>query len=190
MNKRIYFSSIAFLATVLRIALAVLALSWVSSQAAAAGQTIDPENCIGCHEETPVLGVHSGTLFGATNRVATCADCHGWVTDLGQHETDGADMVRFDSAAAVLEPRTLTPLSLGVSTIATQNQTCLQCHSGKTLGALHWTHDAHGFELACSTCHQLHPKNDPVRGLSNASTIKLCVDCHSAQTRNGEGVRP
>ena len=43
MNKRIYFSSIAFLATVLRIALAVLALSWVSSQAAAAGQTIDPK---------------------------------------------------------------------------------------------------------------------------------------------------
>ena len=68
MNKRIYFSSIAFLATVLRIALAVLALSWVSSQAAATGQTIDPENCIGCHEETPVLGVHSGALFGATNR--------------------------------------------------------------------------------------------------------------------------
>jgi len=128
----------------------------------------DPSNCISCHQDNVIQGVHSGSHFGATNQVAVCLDCHGTVGNLTLHKEGELSMNIFSEASP-------TP-------IIKQNAACLACHEPKKISVAHWTHNAHGNSLACSSCHSLHPVNDPVLGLSKKATIKLCVDCHAAQT--------
>lgn len=134
-----------------------------------------PEFCSGCHETAPMLGVHSGNRFGTTNLVAACIDCHGVVTDLALHEKDASDVLRFNATSLTL------PLVV--------NDRCLTCHKPQELRSAHWTHDAHGSELACTSCHALHSSHDPVRGISQKSTIQLCVTCHAEKTRVAEGAK-
>lgn len=138
--------------------------------------TSNPAFCVSCHVENPMHGVHAGTQFGPTNLVAACIDCHGEISDLKLHEINGADMIRYaiDTEA---NPKAV-------------NDSCLACHKTDELMSGHWTHIAHGDRLACSSCHQLHTENDPVRGISNKSTIQLCVDCHTEQTLAGQGGKP
>jgi cytochrome c-type protein NrfB len=151
----------------------LMAMVWLLVTAAsAADNDVHPDNCIGCHDDTPMLGTHGGHEFGLTNLVAECADCHGSVTDLNQHKLDGTDLIRFGWMQ---------------SSIPDQNNQCLTCHEGESLGLSHWTHDAHGEGLSCASCHSLHSTTDPVRGLSDKATIQLCVDCHSKQ-QDDEGV--
>lgn len=79
---------------------------------AAADSTSNPEFCTGCHDDQPMKGVHAGTLFGPTNKVAACIDCHGDVRDLALHEKDASDVIRFSVEAN--------------TKIA--NNSCLACH--------------------------------------------------------------
>ena len=156
--------------------LLLMVTSLMLSGSLVAETTSNPAFCVSCHVEAPMHGVHAGTLFGPTNLVAACIDCHGEISDLKLHEIDGSDMIRY-----------------GIDTEENPqavNDSCMACHKPDELMVGHWTHAAHGDRLACSSCHQLHTENDPVRGISNKATIQLCVDCHSEQTLTGQGGKP
>jgi cytochrome c-type protein NrfB len=135
----------------------------------------DPENCIGCHQQAKVEGIHSGSLFGHTNQVADCIDCHGQVSDLEKHKLSPIDVVQFQTDETTIEQ---------------QNQACLSCHEAEPLRFAHWTHDVHVNALSCASCHSLHTNHDPVLGLTEKATIKLCVDCHGTQSQLFKGEAP
>jgi cytochrome c-type protein NrfB len=44
-----------------------------------------------------------------------------------------------------------------------------------------WPHDVHLAKVSCAGCHQLHPEQDKMAGLSNKARIEICVDCHRQQ---------
>ncbi len=137
----------------------------------------DPDGCQTCHKAgDAMLGIHGGKHYGPTNLVAGCADCHGTGKDSELHERDASDVVRF--RGFVLSPE---HLNIEGSPVELQNTACLTCHPGTDLRVAHWTHDPHAKTLSCASCHRLHPRDDPMRGLSRLSTIKLCVDCHAEQ---------
>ena len=176
MSKLIVLVRKATSPTMVSALLLVIATSGVSVWSVAAEKTTNPSFCTSCHTDTPMKGKHSGNSFGPTNLVATCSDCHGQVTDLTAHENNPTDTLNFTITAAA-NPKAI-------------NDTCLSCHEPEQLAQSHWTHNAHGEQLACSSCHQLHPANDPVRGITDKASIRLCVDCHSAQTLANEGELP
>ncbi len=156
------------------LALIVFSLSSGTAHAANPNKDVtNPEACQSCHRGDsahPMLGLHGGDRYGPTNQAASCADCHGVGESGSLHEAEQTDIVRFTHMS---ETNNLsTPL-------AQQNQACLSCHLGTELRTAHWTHDPHANTLTCASCHQLHPSNDPMRGLAKQTQTKQCVDCHS-----------
>lgn len=127
-------------------------------------QADDAPTCESCHENSSMDGIHGGSMFGPFNAAAGCTDCHGsLLAELPEHELDGRGVISF------LDDRTPTP---------TQNMQCLNCHEPEQMSLAHWSHDAHGNDVACVACHDLHSDFDPVMGLSYKATVDLCVACH------------
>lgn len=136
--------------------------------------------CIQCHkkEENKLLGTHGSVINPKTDRNFTCIDCH---TDVTEKHRDGAkDVVKFNHAQTAMG--TQIPSS-SINAIAKQNEQCENCHQPEDLRKANWTHDVHARDLTCSSCHDIHPKQDPMKGILQQDKIQLCVDCHSDQTK-------
>lgn len=147
----------------------------------------NPDSCQSCHrgEDAPQMhGLHGGERYGLTNQVATCATCHGTSESSDVHKSEQTDIISFSHKFEMDELST---------TLAVQNQACMDCHQSDDLKAAHWTHDPHADALTCASCHQLHPTSDPMRGLSEKAQVAMCVECHSqldpAQMKRSGGAK-
>ncbi|MGL4860618.1 MAG: cytochrome c nitrite reductase pentaheme subunit [Enterobacteriaceae bacterium] len=129
--------------------------------------------CVRCHKESDelMLGKHNQEVNPNTNMPVTCTNCHGKPSAI--HREGVADVMRFGQ-----EQKDFTP--------AQQNSVCLSCHKPEELRTAFWAHDVHVMKQSCSSCHQLHPKSDPMQGLGEAGKVKLCVDCHSQLYSNSQ----
>ncbi len=120
--------------------------------------------CIQCHKEQDhrMLGGHKKAVNPNNSDQVTCTNCHGHPSLL--HREGGKDVMNFSA-------KSTQPLDQ-------RNGICLSCHEIPDLRKKMWAHDVHVTKTRCTSCHQLHPIEDPMRGLSEKSRIKLCVDCH------------
>jgi DmsE family decaheme c-type cytochrome len=137
--------------------------------------------CTGCHDESdePVptmLELHPSVLAIATtrhgvrgdSRTPTCTNCHGESEKHLNHK--GKDK-------PPMPDRTFRKNT--VTAVAERNTACLSCHE-KERNRTHWTgsqHDAN--DMACTSCHQVHTKNDKV--LSKATQSEVCYSCHTSE---------
>ncbi|WP_319242251.1 DmsE family decaheme c-type cytochrome [uncultured Propionivibrio sp.] len=136
--------------------------------------------CTGCHDESDDAGpnmidLHPSVLsIGKTKhgtradgRTPTCTDCHGDSDKHVKHRGSGTP------------PKTDITFDKKSKTDATsKNEVCLTCHQGsKRIG---WQGSKHGLnDVACTSCHQVHAKNDKVMG--KFTQIEVCSTCHKEQ---------
>lgn len=130
--------------------------------------------CLRCHEESPMLGQHSKETNPNNLKEITCTNCHGRISK--DHRDGAKDVMRFTPDKINVD----TP-SHGMFSIVDQNTTCMSCHEPEKLREAFWQHDVHMLKMTCTNCHQVHPVQDPMKGLNanNKAKVKLCVDCHS-----------
>lgn len=137
---------------------ALMAVLGLSGQAFASDDA-----CMRCHKR-------NGTMEGRHSQIGSdglsCVRCHG---DQDGHPRNKQALVYFGQDSK-------TP-------VADQNAGCVRCHSASKLRQAEWTHDVHLTRLSCAACHQLHPADDPMQGLSERSRTQTCVDCHSSMTK-------
>ena len=136
--------------------------------------------CTQCHKDDKDIlkGAHSTAINPHTNRDVTCVDCH---SNVGSDHRNGAkEVTKFAPAQSVAG--TEKPAA-DVTWITQQNETCVNCHEPENLREANWTHDVHATDLSCASCHNIHPTSDPMKGIERKPRIKLCVDCHSDQTK-------
>lgn len=139
--------------------------------------------CTQCHKDdkNTLAGAHGSAINPHTNRTMTCIDCH---TDVTETHRDGAkDVVKFDHSQSV---KGVDVPAASVAWITQQNAQCEGCHEPAQLREANWTHDVHARDLTCSSCHDVHPQQDPMKGISRKDKIATCVDCHSDQTHARE----
>lgn len=68
---------------------------------------------------------------------------------------------------------------------AARDGACLSCHEPDT--GHFWAGSAHQFEeVACTDCHQIHSRRDPV--LERSTQTRVCTDCHRRE--HSEFLRP
>ncbi|WP_035384940.1 cytochrome c3 family protein [Ferrimonas futtsuensis] len=122
----------------------------------------DPSaQCLRCHKRNGTMeGVHASI----GSKGLACTSCHG---DKGQHPKNKTPVITFGPDS--------------VTDVLVQNQRCARCHKPGKLRAGDWTHDVHQKVLSCAACHQLHPGQDPIRGIGETQRTQLCVDCHGAR---------
>ncbi|MDD1795076.1 cytochrome c nitrite reductase pentaheme subunit [Enterovibrio sp. ZSDZ42] len=139
--------------------------------------------CTQCHkdEENQLAGTHGEAINPHTNRDMTCIDCHTGITE--DHRDGAKDVVKFDHSQSVAG--TDIPAA-SLAWILQQNTQCEACHEPLDLREANWTHDVHARDLTCTSCHDVHPKQDPMKGITRKDNIQLCVDCHSDQTKARE----
>jgi DmsE family decaheme c-type cytochrome len=137
--------------------------------------------CTGCHDEadepTPtMLELHPSVLsIGTTrhgvrgdSRTPTCTDCHG---DSDKH-------INYKGKDKPPKPDRYFTKSTATSTEA-RNNACLHCHETDR-NRTHWTGSQHdSADLACTSCHQIHTKNDRV--LNKATQPEVCYSCHKTE---------
>lgn len=144
----------------------------------------NPDNaCAQCHsnQENTLNGIHGDVINTKTNRDFTCIDCHTSIT--AAHRDGAADVIKFLHAQSA--KGTNIPAS-HLDVIREQNQRCESCHQPAELREANWTHDVHARDLSCSSCHIVHPVNDPMKGISPKAKIATCVECHSNQYKARE----
>lgn len=139
--------------------------------------------CTQCHKDDgfEFEGTHATTnkTSKLSKRPIGCVDCHG---KIGPEHRDGGKQVKTFSPAQT-QAGTQKPAQ-DPSVIAAQNQQCTQCHAKpEKLREGDWTHDVHAKDLSCASCHQLHPKKDPMKDITHDARIAECVDCHGDQTK-------
>jgi DmsE family decaheme c-type cytochrome len=129
------------------------------------------DTCLGCHSDPDVLGLfrtahaRPGDPHGPFGHGGLqCEACHG----------PGGAHVK----ARGRQPAGIVDFGRGAhATVARQNAMCLTCHQGNA--ALDWAASAHAaHELACTSCHQLHQAEDPVRHA--ATQADVCARCHAS----------
>lgn len=131
---------------------------------------VGADTCLGCH---PAAAIILETRHGATGDGGTpfagaqCEACHG----------PGLKHVRGDPATGQRLPlRRFGPDS--PAPVADRNAPCAGCHAGRLAG--HWAGSVHEREgLACTSCHRLHVRQDPV--LAEDSQADACYGCHPRQ---------
>jgi DmsE family decaheme c-type cytochrome len=131
--------------------------------------------CTRCHDHTeakPVLSIYQ-TRHGvrADARTPGCQSCHG-----ASEKHMKGDPNQPGRAA--------TDLQYGRGGVYPQSEpealagACLQCHKGEARS--HWAGSQHeGANMACSDCHKVHVRNDPV--LSKVTQPEVCFACHKEQ---------
>jgi DmsE family decaheme c-type cytochrome len=128
--------------------------------------------CTRCHnegEEVPVLAI-GATRHGtqADNRTPTCTSCHG---ESDTHAFKPEGLKERPKPERVYGKASTTP-------VAARNQACLTCHQGGK--RIHWQTGAHSrFQVACTSCHQVHTQHDKVR--DKATQPEVCFACHKEQ---------
>ncbi len=136
--------------------------------------------CTGCHDESDDAGpnmidLHPSVLsIGKTKhgtmadgRTPTCTNCHGESDAHVKHRGSGAPPltdITFDRKSK--------------TDVAVKNDVCLSCHQGsKRMG---WQGSTHATrDLACTSCHQVHAKNDKAMG--KFTQAEVCFTCHKEQ---------
>ncbi|WP_301101699.1 DmsE family decaheme c-type cytochrome [Propionivibrio sp.] len=136
--------------------------------------------CTGCHDEADdakptMLDLHPSVLsIGKTKhgtkadgRTPTCTDCHGESEKhLAYRGNDSPPLTDRD-----FRKKTKT-------SAAERNGACLDCHQGGN--RIGWQSSAHSTQdLACTSCHQVHARNDKVMG--KATQTETCFTCHKEQ---------
>ncbi|MGF1691739.1 cytochrome c nitrite reductase pentaheme subunit [Photobacterium kagoshimensis] len=136
--------------------------------------------CTQCHKDTKdaLLGAHADAIHSQTGREVGCVDCH---SNVGENHRDGATQVtKFAPSQSVAGTQKIAADPLWIKK---QNETCTNCHEPDDLREVNWTHDVHALDLSCASCHNIHPTVDPMKGITQSSKIKMCVDCHADQTK-------
>jgi DmsE family decaheme c-type cytochrome len=127
-----------------------------------------------CHDEAPVTNI-LGTPHAVKGDIHTpfaqhgCESCHGASPehlhshpDKGQKPTEPA--IVFVGPAA--------------SPVAERNKACLSCHESGL--RMNWQGSQHeNNEVACTSCHTIHIKKDPVLG--RTTQPEKCFTCHAQQ---------
>ncbi|BDM65962.1 hypothetical protein NFHSH190041_34140 [Shewanella sp. NFH-SH190041] len=120
-------------------------------------QAIHNSPCMKCHKRNGSMqGIHGQSDI-------RCIDCHG---EKQGHPRKASNLVKFNDPASTLQAQ-ITP--------------CLNCHDPRSLGESEWTHDVHILGVSCSSCHQLHLAQDPMRTLTPTDRVALCSECHRSQ---------
>jgi len=134
--------------------------------------------CTRCHDESearPVLSIYQ-TRHGnrADPGAPTCIACHGAsLAHVAGGKGPGtasrpAPDVLFKAKGGAYPPS--APLA--------QETVCLGCHRDGQRS--HWEGSQHeSRDIACSTCHTVHVKSDPV--LTKATQPEVCFACHKTQ---------
>jgi DmsE family decaheme c-type cytochrome len=124
--------------------------------AAGSAEYVGMDACVQCHEEVV-------TAFKNTPHMASskgCEGCHGPGKD---HVDGGGDKTKikvFSTMSAV-----------------DSSSTCMECHNKG--GQKHWmgsTHDSR--RMACTACHDPHPKGPAPKALLKQPQMVLCTSCH------------
>jgi DmsE family decaheme c-type cytochrome len=136
--------------------------------------------CTVCHNETwkyPVLNIYQ-TPHGVRGdaRSPRCQTCHG---DSQKHIADAMtppDIVFGDRVTTKgIKARQML---FSPSDPEKQSQQCKSCHEDGL--RTHWEGSQHQTkDLACSSCHSVHQKKDPI--MVRATQKEVCFDCHKEQ---------
>jgi DmsE family decaheme c-type cytochrome len=162
--------------------IAVFAFMGLAGSAFAADTTPDPKDlalngdakCTRCHDESekyPVLTI-AQTRHGvrADSRTPSCTSCHGASEKHLGGNKDGAGRPSPD---VIFRKGTYKP-----SEVDNRAGACLSCHQGGN--RLHWTGSQHqAKDMACTSCHQIHVKNDPV--MAKQTQRDVCFNCHKTE---------
>jgi DmsE family decaheme c-type cytochrome len=132
------------------------------------------DTCIKCHDTPEVL-----SLFSTVHASRSAPDspfAQGQLQCEACHGPGGTHAARVRSG----QPRPPIPhfAPNSVEPVASRNQVCLDCHADRLQHA--WvdaTHDRN--DVACSDCHQVHSRHDPVR--STRLQSEVCYECHQQQ---------
>lgn len=168
----------------------------------------DPaRKCVMCHKKEPakMQGVHAQALNPHDNTTVNCTNCHVPVDPQAkphpgnrknitmyaplfpglnaQPETAPAEATDSNATTEAAAPESATPSDAApvpsMPVAVQQGQLCMNCHTPETLREAFWPHDVHAAQLSCTDCHKLHPKEDPVIGLTEAQKTTMCLDCHA-----------
>ena len=121
---------------------------------------INNDSCMKCHKRNGAMqGYHSHDSLKMS-----CSSCHG---EKGNHPRKPNDLMMFSSDNDI--------------PVTAKNAVCLKCHTPTKLADAEWTHNVHAQKTSCTSCHQLHPKLDPMLGLSDSERSNKCQNCHSVR---------
>lgn len=131
------------------------------------------EGCLRCHDdesEHPASGIFANVHGKMANihgpmQDKQCEACHGPAGNHARSPRKGQlrePMITFGPDSPVPAEK--------------QNNVCLSCHQDTQRAS--WHSSEHAFEgLSCSSCHQVHKKQDPM--LDAGLQIQTCTTCHS-----------
>ena len=123
---------------------------------AGSAEYVGMDTCVQCHEE--VVKAFKTTPHAASSQ--GCEGCHG----PGKAHVDGGGdktKIKVFSTMSALD----------------SSSTCMECHNKG--GQKHWvgsTHDTR--RMACTACHDPHPKGPAPKGLLKQPQMLLCTSCH------------
>jgi DmsE family decaheme c-type cytochrome len=129
--------------------------------------------CLKCHDELPVTLInhtpHAQQADSDTPYAKhECESCHGASPQHIPRPEKGEKKVL---PSIVFGQQSATP-------VAEQNKQCLSCHQQGL--RMHWQGSQHqSADLACSSCHKIHIKKDPV--LIKQTQAAVCFTCHGEQ---------
>jgi len=136
-------------------------VSVATAQGGADVKTIDPNDCMTCHETA------FSTAFTRSRHAGleqSCASCHAGAFDHAQGQMAGQD-------AKGPTVKGLKPAEI--------SQTCLACHDkGHQANWAGSTHDRRN--LSCINCHSVHDGKSARANLKTARESETCFTCHQA----------
>jgi len=172
------------------ILVAVMAVGLCSLGSAIAAETVQSdtpaynekgaEGCLKCHDKPPITYVlrtpHAMSADGRTPFADhACETCHG---------ASPEHLIKPEEG----QPRASTAIAFGKgshNSVQERNRVCLDCHDGGH--QMNWRGSVHHVEeVACSSCHQVHVRKDPV--LVKREQAEVCFECHTEQ--RAESHRP
>jgi len=141
-----------------------LFLSQGVSCAEATAQINQDSSCMKCHKRNGAMHGH----HAQDSLKLSCSSCHG---ERGNHPRKPNNMMVFSSESNL--------------SLESKNAVCLKCHIPTKLAKKEWTHNVHAQKTSCTSCHKLHPKLDPMTGLSDQDRSQersnVCRNCHTVQ---------
>jgi len=124
-------------------------------EAAGSSDFVGKDACVACHEDVATAFAHTAHAASAQG----CEGCHG----------PGKAHVDSGEKAKIRLFKDLKP--------ADSSAVCMGCHN--KAGQKHWvgsSHDSRG--VACTNCHDVHPKGAVPKALLAKPQVALCTGCH------------
>jgi len=127
-----------------------------AAQPAAPADYVGMDTCVQCHED--VVKAFKTTPHAASSK--GCEGCHG---PGKAHVEGGGDKTKIKVFS------TMSALD--------SSSTCMECHNKGN--QKHWVGSMHDTrKLACTQCHDPHPKGPAPAALLKAPQMILCTSCH------------